>query len=413
MLLVGICGAATGCVFGSSLPPVTPDLIQANATTISSGAYHTCALRLDGSPVCWGADYHGYGQAPGEFAPTVKLSAITSGAGHSCGLGVDGSWECWGSYDLDTKLIGDIKPFNVEPPGAQERFRAISSGAAHTCALRPDGEAVCWGKNGRGQASPFEGESLRAVSSGYFHTCAIRLDGTPVCWSFRAWTKYWPTDEELAEEGTDLGDLSSIKYLLPGENRYIYIQCPPIDRDQGSRCSEERREMWQRPHPGWPPEGLQLKAISSGGEHTCALRLDGSPVCWGKIGIGQPLNNQEYEAVSSGDSHICRSRDPRPPDSIPVCHGFESLMNERFVAISAGGSHTCALRGDGSPVCWGFDSHGKASPPEGERFVAISAGGNHTCGLRVDGSPVCWGWNWEGQASPPRMDFATAPGDIT
>ena len=150
LLVVGVCGAAIGCASTPS-PPVTPDLIQVVATTISSGGNHTCALLPDGSPVCWGAN--DYGQAPGVFTPPPKLTAITSGGSHSCGLGADGSWTCWGSYPHDpdrprgpSEYYSAATPKDeVEPPDRHERFVIISSGLDHVCALRPNGEAVCWG----------------------------------------------------------------------------------------------------------------------------------------------------------------------------------------------------------------------------------------------------------------------------
>ena len=68
--------------------------------------------------------------------------------------------------------------------------------------------------------------------------------------------------------------------------------------------------------------------------------------------------------------------------------------------ISAGHYHTCGLREDGAAVCWGSDSSGKSSPPDG-RFIAISAGSSHSCGVREDGKAVCWGNDNLGQSSPP------------
>ena len=396
LLVAGVCGAAIGCASTPS-PPVTPDLIQVVATTISSGGHHTCALLPDGSPVCWGAN--DYSQAPGVFTPPPKLTAITSGGAHTCGLGADGSWTCWGSFYLpyNSHHMGHpprgprvATPDKVGSPGRHERFVAISTGLAHACALGPNGEAVCWGDNRKGQASPFEGKLFRAISSGESYTCALRFDGSPVCWSWLDWTS-----------GPDSGML---------------IQCPPLDRPQDPLCSKQRTRAleWLKlnPDPGLPPEGLRLEVISSGGTHTCALRLDGSPVCWGWLQIG-PLEDQPYAATSIDDSHTCK---PRTGSfvrgiTVSVCRGFEALMHERFVAISSGWSHTCALRADGSPVCWGFDRDGQASPPADERFVAISSGRNHTCALRADGSPVCWGDDQRGQASPPDMRFAIALGE--
>ena len=85
--------------------------------------------------------------------------------------------------------------------------------------------------------------------------------------------------------------------------------------------------------PGFPKPG-EAATISSGGGHTCALRFDGSPVCW--------------EGNFAGESG--------PP------------VKERFVAITAGTDHVCGLRPDGAPVCWG-DNNSIGQLPEGERFA--------------------------------------------
>ena len=58
---------------------------------------------------------------------------------------------------------------------------------------------------------------------------------------------------------------------------------------------------------------------------------------------------------------------------------------EQHTTLSSGELHTCALRQNGTPVCWGYDVDGQASPPEGERFASISSGSGHTCALRQMG----------------------------
>ena len=371
--------------------------------TISAGAYHTCALRPNGYPVCWGSN--SYGQTDKFSFRSPEFVAITSGGAHNCGLRDDGSWTCWGAYTSDSHfppvLIEGLyglgpKPWPqvLEQPEGGERFVAISSGKDHACGLRESGVGVCWGSNKSGQASPFPGVKLKAISSGEEHTCAIRSDDSPLCWSMWDW--------QSSPEGGS-------------------VQCPLDDRARDSDCAwlpaesfEHSREVLVE-FPGLPPEGLRLGVISSGLFHTCALQLDGTPVCWGDLQIGEPLENQKYEVTSSGDSHTCKPRE----DGLDrvggpsVCRGFESLMHEQFAAISSGWFHTCALRLDGSPVCWGSNWDGRASPPDGERFVAISSGRYHTCGLRVDGTAVCWGDDRHGQSSPPDVRFAIALGEAS
>ena len=363
-------------------PAFAPELIQPTAMTISAGAYHTCALRPNGFPVCWG--WNDYGQASALFVHNPGFGSITAGGAHTCGLQLDGQWKCWGSYYHSpyfphwTEAVGiyggpsGAIPMEQEFPDRDDQFIAISSGLAHTCALRSNGEAECWGVSFTGAASPFEGEQLMAISSGRFHTCGLRLDDSPLCWSSLDWDRV--DDKDKYAECLLLKEENFVE-CFDAERRF---QCPPFDWVQeASGCSSRRALALTSSVPGLPPEGLKLRVISSGGSQTCGLRMDNSPVCWG------------------GD----REGGASPPE------------DERFAAISSGEYHTCALRLDGSPRCWGSNSFGQASAPKNDRFVAISSGAYHTCGLRVDGTAVCWGDDRHGQSSPPDVRFAVAFGE--
>lgn len=135
----------------------------------------------------------------------------------------------------------------------------------------------------------------------------------------------------------------------------------------------------------WPPRGERFKAISSGPLFTCALRLDGTPVCWG----------ESYDT-------------PLPPDIT-----YESVADERYTDIASGYSHACALRPDGTTVCWATAtsrSYGRLLPPAGARFTTIVAGLDHTCGLRADGSAACWGQDLNRISFPPGGEKAEPPG---
>jgi alpha-tubulin suppressor-like RCC1 family protein len=83
-------------------------------STVASGAYHSCAVTLQGEVVCWGA-----GQTYSD-----------AGCPHPV-------------YDC-----GQAGP----PPGGG--FVGLALGTAHSCALRDDGRILCWGLNTYGQASP-------------------------------------------------------------------------------------------------------------------------------------------------------------------------------------------------------------------------------------------------------------------
>ena len=63
-------------------------------TQVSTGGYHTCALKVDGSVACWGFDQ--WQQAGQHVGPYTQVSA---GGIHTCGLTPDGAVECWGNND--------------------------------------------------------------------------------------------------------------------------------------------------------------------------------------------------------------------------------------------------------------------------------------------------------------------------
>ena len=276
-------------------------------------------------------------------------------------------------------------PTPTPEPIPNVRFVAISSGENHTCALREDGAAVCWGFDDQGEASPPEGERFGAIDSGALHSCGLREDGSVSCWGVGNYADAYPEHERFVS--IDVGFLRSCG----------------IREDGVTVC-------WTSVYG--TPETLEYRyssvSVSNGAYFFgCGLIEDGSPVCLdlgldGEV-MDPPVEDDErFASISSGLAHVCALRD----DGTLVCWGADESgqasppQGEEFASISSGRVHTCALRDDGTPVCWGNDESGQASPPQGEAFTAISGGGKHTCALRADGSAVCWGNDYYGQSLP-------------
>ena len=106
-----------------------------------------------------------------------------TGAYHTCGLREDGTPVCWLS-----SIEGTVLGTSVSPPPEGETFVSISSGGFHTCGLREDGTSVCWivlePYLDATLVSMPEGERFVSIGSGVNHTCGLREDCTHACWFY-------------------------------------------------------------------------------------------------------------------------------------------------------------------------------------------------------------------------------------
>ena len=255
-----------------------PELLE----SISSGWLHTCGLRPDGTPTCWGFDVDGHASP----SKDQVFQSISSGWIHTCALRPNGTPVCWGNDHH-----GQASP----PEG--EIFGSISSGWIYTCALRPNGTPVCWGDNQHGQASPPEGEIFGSISSHILYTCALRPNGTPVCWGDDQHGQASPPKDEVFQSISS-GRLHACA-LRPNGTPMCW------GNNQHGQSSPQKDDVFG--------------SISSGERHTCALRPNGTPVCWGDNSDGQisPPGEEILESISSGDNHTCGLR----ADGTAICWG--------------------------------------------------------------------------------------------
>ncbi|HET6923321.1 MAG TPA: hypothetical protein VFI16_09240 [Anaeromyxobacteraceae bacterium] len=236
-------------------------------TALAPGELHTCALAA-GNVYCWGANLRGQlgsGTVGGFRAvpstPTLTgASAVASGRAHACAM-VSSAVRCWGANDWGQLGRGESPPYYDQPSpaaaGTLALVTALAAGARHTCAV--DASAAdpllwCWGENtddqlglgapGGSSSSPVQAsvvQSLRPAmaAGGRTHTCALRT-----------------------------GDVNGIKCF--GSNATGQLGGP------GPTAQKIDVQI-----------GQAATAIAAGGDHGCALGLDGSLYCWGANGRGQ------------------------------------------------------------------------------------------------------------------------------
>lgn len=201
----------------STLPPpvYTPTQIgtDTNWQAVSSGGWHTAALKADGSLWAWG--YNTYGQVGNgtithvyspvqiltanelETSSTTPWKAVSAGFVYTLAIKADGSLWAWGNNVYGQ--IG-INPSEVNygavplQIGADTDWQAVAAGARHTVALKTNGTLWAWGNNTYGQLGNGTATDTfvptqvgtdtdwLAVSTAGFHSVALKIDGSLWSW---------------------------------------------------------------------------------------------------------------------------------------------------------------------------------------------------------------------------------------
>ena len=178
-------------------------------------------------------------------------------------------------------------------------------------------------------------------------------------------------------------------------------------------------------------------AIAGGGDHSLALRVDGTVRAWGyntsgQLGDGTTISRAVpvpvsglggVKAIAAGGWHSLATLDDgtvhtwghnyygQLGDGTTTDHPTPVLVSglSGVVAIAAGGNHSLALLTDGTVHTWGHNDYGQLGDGTTtdhptpvlvsglSGVVAIAAGGNHSLALLIDGTMRAWGKNWEGQ----------------
>ncbi len=349
-------------------PSPTPTTVVGVTDFVVHGLHHACGL-TGAVTRCWGAndnDQLGHDQAlenaaddagdgsagiwfgrPSTSAPSTVPGLngavdLALGSAYSCAL-AHGTVSCWGSDvsgvlgrtppDGGTVCLGG--PCLATPhaiPGLAGASQISAAEDPTACALEPvdgspDETVWCWGDNGHGllgqsaadggaivdtnpHPTPVQVPGLtrvKQVASGDTFRCALLSDGTVSCWGYNF-----------------SGQLGRAPTTDPG--------CTVI------ACNEAPA----------PVAGLaNVSEIGLGEGFGCALRTDGTVLCWGQNGAGQLGRDPAGDAGDAGVANYV----PQP---------VAGLSNVAHIAVGA--AHACALESDESVLCWGDNRSGELGP---------------------------------------------------
>ena len=253
------------------------------------------------------------------------------------------------------------------------------------------------------------------IDAGDLHACAVTAGGGLKCWG----------DNAYGQVGDDSFRISSAPAPVPVPLNVVGLRSGVRAVTAGGEhtCAVTTGgavKCWGRNTSGQLGDGTMLDqsapvdvlgldsgvlAVAAGGEHTCAVTSDGAVVCWGANTSGQ----LGHTSVTLGES--------TPVGVVGLGSGVR--------AVTAGAEHTCAVTSGGAVKCWGRNTFGQlgdgttedeATPVDvvglGSGVQAITAGGDHTCALTSEGASKCWGDNSFGQLGDGTTENQTAPVDV-
>lgn len=279
-----------GTLTAHALPARVPNLDAVIGITASHGfdvggpgrGSHTCAWKMDGSVVCWGANIDGNTDQVPRPTPTASVIAgwravlqVATGMWHMCARMSGGTVSCRGNINnMPTQPM-------IEPRVVTSFATSIAAGGDYSCAAFGDGSAKCWGLDvvgvlGNGMPphtammpplmfvdapTPVVGLSdVVQVTAHVSHTCARKMDGSVWCWGFN----------NVGQLGDGTTTTSSRPVRVVGVDDAV--------------------------------------SVSVGSSHTCALRKTGRVVCWGVLGGATPkevMLRSDATEVASGYNSSC------------------------------------------------------------------------------------------------------------
>jgi alpha-tubulin suppressor-like RCC1 family protein len=387
-----------------------------NWSVVACGAYHTAAIKTDGTLWTWGNN--GSGQL-GDNTITHRSSPIQTitlgtnwtsvslGYYHSAALKNNGTLWTWGRNSEgqlgDNKL--NFAPSPIQTIAAGNTWSTISIGNSFAAAIKNDGTLWLWGSNYSGQLgnnsiintnSPVQtlsaGNNWSVISLSANHAAAIKTDGT-------LWL--WGSNFQGQLGDNTVVNKSSPVQTFSGGTTWSKVACGT----NSTAAIKTDGTLWTW---GWnfvgqlgdnnfsskstPAQtvasGTTWSLISGGGIHYVATKTDGTLWVWGHGGFGQIGNNDTNNRNS-------------PIQAIPGTTTWSK--------ISCGTYYTTAIKNDGSLWVWGRNSYGQlgvnttlniSSPVQtvslGTNWNLVGCGYNHMTAIKSDGTLWTWGSNTNG-----------------
>jgi alpha-tubulin suppressor-like RCC1 family protein len=387
------------------------------ARQIAVGAYHSYAIKGDGTVWGWGRNTNGQvgdGTTLDRGTPvelTGLAGARTIAAGANFGMAITSTGETWGwGSDAYGQFGTELQIATAPTPGLTgfpSGARQLALGGSHALVLLADGTVQAAGYNSGGQLG--NGDTVmqtipivvpgvsgaRSIHAGAGYSFAVLADGTVDAWG--------------ANSQGQLGNGGSPDLSTPGSSSFTlgcgYVQVTTDSNSSSTMAMRADGTVWAWGDdyygqladgntggtvavPEMIPALTGARQISLGSDHGLAIKSDGTVWAWGSNYYGELGQGSTGAAIAT-------------PVQIPT------LTGARLVVMSA--FHAAAIKADGTVWAWGLNADGRLgignlidqhSPTQvttmtGARSLALAS--YHSLGMKSNGTIWAWGGGSSGQ----------------
>lgn len=360
-------------------------------------------------------------------APSVPVdpgapSELVAGGGHMCAL--EGTTlACWGLNDLGQLGVASTvtcsgQPCTKLPAPVLTQVTRVALGQRATCAIREDKTLWCFGDGRQRQLGmtptgtcsgnaacvpvPTQVPNLTSVidvAIGATHACAVVQSGAVLCTGSNSVGELGNGTTATANTFTPVTGVTTAIGVRVGQSFSCALLADRTVTCWGHNLIGQLgrgNTSCTTCTSAAPVVGLtNVKQLSLGAAHACAVREDLGVWCWGSNQIGQAAVGPE---TCTGVSCSMTAR---------------QLANHTAFEVRAGFQHTCSRNLDGTTSCWGSDFAGQlgiqpfptdcqgihpcAKSPRLVTGTAdnrrLALGDGFSCALVANGTGQCWGNN--------------------
>ena len=422
-----------GVTAGTRSTPVTTFAGGNNWKQVSAGNAHMAAIKTDGTLWTWGfgsSGQLGNAQTTNRSTPVTTFAGgnnwkqVSAGNVYTAAIKTDGTLWTWGnggSGRLGTNIVTTNRSTPITTFAGGTNWKQVSAGADHTAAIKTDGTLWTWGSGGSGQlgrlaigsnrvtpvttfaggnnwadTATTEPEDLYTLNAGDRHTAAIKTDGT--LWTWGNGSSGRLGNANITNRSTPVTTFAggnNWKQVSSGTNHTAAVKTDGTlwtwgENDNGRLGDGDNAGNINRSTPVTTfAGGTDWKQVSAGNAHTAAIKTDGTLWTWGagnngRLGTNNTTNRSTPVTTFAGGTD--------------------------WKQVSAGNAHTAAIKTDGTLWTWGRGTFGglgsndttdRSTPVTtfagGTNWKQVSSGNNHTAAIKTDGTLWTWGFGNTGQ----------------